>query len=105
MKLKADGTPYNKHRQYTPSASSENEWRSLEEVGKIVGVTKNRISQIIDGAFIKVADSVLREIHKRKPRADELERLSRDESFQTVVAEELAATLSTQDQSDHGREA
>jgi hypothetical protein len=97
--LKSDGTPY-KHRKYTSFASGENEWRSLEEVGKIIGVTKNRISQIVDGALIKVADSVLREIHGRKPRADELERLSRDESFQTVVAEELAATLSTQDQSD-----
>ena len=99
QQLKSDGTPY-KHRKYTSFSSSENDLRSLEEVGNLIGVSKNRASQLVDKALRKVADSVLREIHRRKPRADELERLSRDESFQTVVAEELAAMQSSGDRKD-----
>jgi len=86
MKLKADGTPRKKHA-YHSFASSENEWRSLEEVGEIIGVSKNRISQIFTGAMGKIADSVFREIRGRKPTEEELSVLLKNESFTTLVAE------------------
>lgn len=100
MRLKADRTPRKTHA-YHSFATAENEWRSLEEVGEIIGVSKNRISQIIDGALLKVAESVLRDIHGKKPRHETIERLSKNEAFQEQLAQELAALQSRADQSDH----
>ena len=100
MRLKADGTPRKPHI-YHSFASKDNEWRSLEEVGAIIGVSKNRISQIFSGAMGKIADSVFREIRGRKPTEEELAVLLKDDSFTTCVAEVL---LSSGDRQDHQRE-
>lgn len=70
-------------------------WRTLEEIGEIEGVSKNRIHQIINTALEKIASSAFIEMNGRKPNEKELERLSKDESFQLIVSEELAATLSS----------
>lgn len=96
MKLKADGTPRKKHA-YHSFATAENEWRSLEEVGAIVGVSKNRISQIFSAAMGKIADSVFREIRGRKPTEEELAILLKDDSFTTCVAEVMQSTPARSD--------
>lgn len=100
QRLKRDGQPV-KSRKYNSFASCNNNWKTLEEVGAIIGVSKNRISQIIDGALLKVAESVLLDIHGKKPRQEAIERLSKDEAFQSELAQELAALQSRADQSDH----
>jgi len=99
MKTKADGTQRKAHKYHT-YASEANEWRTLEEVGEIVGVTKNRIAHIMAHALHKVADSVLREMHGRKPTEEEVERLARDESFTLMVAEQMQLMQSSADRSD-----
>ena len=99
MKTKADGTPRKKHK-YHSFASTENDWRTLEEVGQIVGVTKNRIAHIVSHALHKVADSVLREMHGGKPTEEAVERLARDESFTLMVAEQMGLMQSSADRSD-----
>ena len=91
MKLKADGTPRKPHA-YHSFASKDNEWRSLEEVGQIIGVSKNRVSQIFTGAMGKIADSVFREIRGRKPTEEELAVLLKNESFTTLVAEVMQSS-------------
>lgn len=103
MKTKADGTPRKKHK-YHSFASSENDWRTLEEVGQIVGVTKNRIAHIMAHALDKVADSVLREMHGRKPTEEAIAALARDESFTLMVAEQMELMLSSEGRSDPRRE-
>jgi hypothetical protein len=100
MKLKADGTPRKPHI-YHSFASKENDWRSLEEVGAIIGVSKNRISQIFSAAMGKIADSVFREIRGRKPTEEELAVLLKDDSFTTCVAETMQSSAARQ---DHQRE-
>ena len=96
MKTKADGTPRKTHA-YHSFASKENEWRSLEEVGAIIGVSKNRISQIFTGAMGKIADSVFREIRGRKPTEEELSVLLKNESFTTLVAEVMQSRSAQSD--------
>ena len=97
--LKSDGTPRKKHK-YHSFASSENDWRTLEEVGQIVGVTKNRIAHIVSHSLYKVADSVLREMHGRKPTEEAIAALARDESFTLMVAEQMGLMLSNADRQD-----
>lgn len=91
MRLKADGTPRKTHA-YHSFATAENEWRSLEEVGQIIGVSKNRVSQLFTGAMGKIADSVFREIRGRKPTEEELSVLLKNESFTTLVAEVMQSS-------------
>lgn len=103
MKTKADGTPRKKHKHHS-FASEANDWRTLEEVGQIVGVTKNRIAHIIAHSLHKVADEVLQEMHGRKPTEGAVARLARDESFTIMVAEQMERMLSSEGRSDHRRE-
>jgi hypothetical protein len=99
MKLKADGTPRKKHI-YHQFANEENGWRSLQEVGEMEGISKNRVSQIFSGAMEKLAASVFKDLRGRKPNEKELEAITKDESFGLLVAEVLASTptQSRQDQ-------
>jgi len=96
MKLKKDGTPRKPH-VFHSFASTENEWRSLEEVGAIIGVSKNRISQLFTGAMGKIADSVFREIRGRKPTEEELTVLLKNDSFTTLVAEVMQSNVDRKD--------
>ncbi len=97
--LKSDGTQRKAHKYHT-YASEENEWRTLEEVGEIIGVSKNRIAHIVSHSLHKVADSVLREMHGRKPTEEAVAALARDESFTLMVAEQMELTQSSADRSD-----
>jgi hypothetical protein len=101
MRLKADGTPRKPH-VFHSFANDENEWRSLEEVGAIIGVSKNRVSQLFTGAMRTVADSVFREIRGRKPTEEELAVLLKDDSFTTIVAEVMQSSAARQDPQREG---
>lgn len=87
--------------KYTAHSSFENGLRSMDSIGTELGLSKNRISQLFAGAMNTVADSVFREIRGRKPNEEELERLSKDESFQLLVSEVMSSMQSRPDQSDH----
>ena len=89
--LKKDGTPRKPH-VFHSFASKDNEWRSLAAVGALIGVSKNRVSQLFTGAMGKVADSVFRDIRGRKPTAAELAVLLKNESFTTLVAEVMQSS-------------
>ena len=86
--------------KYTAHPSFENGLRSMDSIGAELGLSKNRISQLFAGAMKTVADSVFREIRGRKPNEEELERLSKDESFQLLVSEVMSSTQSNEDRVD-----
>jgi len=99
QRFKSDGTPYKK-KYYSSFASNANSWRSLEEVGNIEGISKNRVSMIISKAMEKIALSVLRDIRGHRPTDEELDVISKDESFQLLVAEVMESTQSSVDRRD-----
>ena len=64
-------------------------YMSLAEIAELEGVTRHRISQIITGAFNKIALSVFKEINSCEPTPQQLKDLAQCEEFQYHVVEEL----------------
>jgi sucrose-6-phosphate hydrolase SacC (GH32 family) len=86
--------------KYSSHPSSDNGWRSMESVGNEIGLSKNRVSQRFTAAMEKIVRSVFLEIRNRAPTDEELDVISKDESFQLLVAEVMESTQSSVDRRD-----
>lgn len=72
----------------------------MASIGDELGLSKNRVSQLFTGAMEKIARSVFLDLRDRVPTEKELEAISKDESFQLLVSEQMSSTQSSVDRRD-----
>lgn len=85
--METKGREPRKNVIYQQGIPDDEPWRTLEEIGEEVGVSKNYICQILNGALQKVATQVLWDMHGKAPDPHHVKWLSKDLEFNRAVSD------------------